>query len=137
MLRSNRAWAILIAIAFSAGLWIEPGTGADALGITVTRFDDPALDGCAVDDCSLREAIIAANAAAGPDKIELPAGTFTLSLRGRYDDAAMYGDLDITDVLTISGASREGSIISAGGPATAIEDRVFDVQPGASADPDG
>src|SRR4051794_617388 len=38
---------------------------ARATTLIVTRPDDPAPNGCAPDDCSLREAIIAANAAAG------------------------------------------------------------------------
>jgi len=45
----------------------------------VTRTDDPAPDGCLPNDCSLREAIRAANDSRGSDRIELPAGTFTLS----------------------------------------------------------
>src|SRR5688500_16535481 len=45
----------------------------------VTRTDDPAPNGCLPADCSLREAVDAANALGGADRIELPAGTFTLT----------------------------------------------------------
>ena len=38
---------------------------AHAASFTVTRTDDPAPDGCTPGDCSLREAIIDANAAPG------------------------------------------------------------------------
>jgi hypothetical protein len=61
-------------------------------------------------DCSLREAVVRANAAAGADTIILPAGTYTLT-RGRiaspaYD--AVTGTLNINDSLTIIGAVDGG-----------------------------
>ena len=46
---------------------------------TITRVDDPLPNGCLPADCSLREAVIAANTNAGPDTITLPAVTFTLT----------------------------------------------------------
>lgn len=45
---------------------------------TVTRTDDPAPDGCTPGDCSLREAMLAANASAGLDDVMLAAGTYVL-----------------------------------------------------------
>ncbi|MGB7491766.1 MAG: CSLREA domain-containing protein, partial [Thermoanaerobaculia bacterium] len=45
----------------------------------VTRFDDPVPDECALGDCSLREAVIAANENGEADMIMLPAGIYTLS----------------------------------------------------------
>ena len=62
---------------------------------------------------SLRQAIIDANANPGPDTINLPAGTYTLSIAGTGEDAAATGDLDITDDLTISGAGAATTIIDA------------------------
>jgi hypothetical protein len=64
---------------------------------------------------SLRQAIIDANANPGPDTINLPAGTYTLSIAGTGEDAAATGDLDITDDLTISGAGAATTIIDADG----------------------
>ncbi|MBA7659247.1 hypothetical protein ES703_67221 [subsurface metagenome] len=49
--------------------------------------------------CTLRAAIQEANALAGPDTINLPANTYTLSIAGANEDAAATGDLDITDDL--------------------------------------
>ena len=53
---------------------------------TVNRNDDPApvspiANACngVANDCSLREAILKANATAGTDTISLPAGTYTLT----------------------------------------------------------
>jgi CSLREA domain-containing protein len=79
-------------------------------------------DGTCDDDCSLREAIIAANVASGADVITLPAATYILSIAGMDENAAATGDLDITDDLTISGADTSNTIIDGG----AI-DRVFDI----------
>src|SRR5262245_50595474 len=52
---------------------------ADAAVFPVTKTADTADDACDA-DCSLREAILAANALPGPDEIMLPAGTYMLSL---------------------------------------------------------
>ncbi|MEX2238415.1 MAG: calcium-binding protein [Dehalococcoidia bacterium] len=48
----------------------------------------------AADDCSLREAIIAANTLAGNDIVSIPADTYTLTIAPATD--ATTGDLDIT-----------------------------------------
>lgn len=88
-----------------------------------TRFDDPPPDACLADDCSLREAIIAANGTDSPSKIELLAGTYTLSIEGRGEDLAATGDLDITDNLTLSGAGQDETVIDGGGI-----DRVFQIR---------
>ena len=79
----------------------------------------------AADDCSLRGAIIAANGAAGPDEIVVPAGTFTLTRAGSDEDVASTGDLDITGELTISGAGARSTTV-AGGPAP-FDDRIFEI----------
>lgn len=50
-----------------------------AATFTVTRLDDPLPNGCSPADCSLREAMIAANANPGTDRIVLAAGTHVLS----------------------------------------------------------
>src|SRR5512142_490554 len=75
--------------------------------------------------CTLRAAILAANASAAADTVILPAGTYTLTIPGRNENAAATGDLDIVvagGALTISGAGAATTIIDAGGL-----DRVFDI----------
>lgn len=64
-------------------LWLAPvmmdRVTVHAATFTVTKTADTA-DGACNADCSLREAIIAANAAATTDTIQLPAGLYTLTL---------------------------------------------------------
>jgi CSLREA domain-containing protein len=105
---------------------------AAAASFTVTRFDDPPPDGCAPADCSLREAVLAANASPGPDSISVPAGHYRLSIPGPGEDAAATGDLDLTDDVAIRGAGARSTVVDAGGV-----DRVFDVAAGVQAELDG
>ncbi len=72
--------------------------------------------------CTLRAAIMKANALAGADTITLPSGTYTLSIPGGDEDAGATGDLDITDDLRITGAGAAVTIIDGN-----HLDRVFDV----------
>jgi CSLREA domain-containing protein len=83
-----------------------------ATTFVVTKTDDT-NDGACDADCSLREAIIAANATPGDDTITLPAGTFSLTISGRGENEAATGDLDITGNLVINGASAATTIIDA------------------------
>ncbi|MGQ0600286.1 MAG: choice-of-anchor Q domain-containing protein [Anaerolineales bacterium] len=71
--------------------------------------------------CTLRAAIQEANFTAAADTINLPGGTYTLSLTGANEDFADTGDLDILDDLTIVGAIPF-PVIDGGGA-----DRVFDI----------
>jgi large repetitive protein len=84
-------------------------------------------DGTCDSDCSLREAIVAANGNPGADVITLPAGTYTLAIPGANEDAAATGDLDITDGVTINGVGASTTIIDG-----AAIDRVFHVLAGTS-----
>jgi CSLREA domain-containing protein len=91
-----------------------------AAGITVsTTNDELNNDG----DCSLREAIQAANtlaavdactAGSGADTITVPAGTYTLTIAGAGENLNASGDLDILQDLTINGAGAGSTIIQAG-----------------------
>ncbi|HEU4759484.1 MAG TPA: choice-of-anchor Q domain-containing protein [Dehalococcoidia bacterium] len=108
--------AILAGLAALFSLPAGPALGAT---FTVTKTADTNDGACNV-DCSLREAVVAANAAGGADTITVPAGTYTLTIAGAGEDAAATGDLDITGNLTITGAAT--SIIDGG-----VLDRVLHV----------
>jgi CSLREA domain-containing protein len=105
------------------------GKNARADSFIVTKEADT-RDGACDSDCSLREAIIAANANPASDTIDVPAGTYVLTLAGAAEDAAATGDLDITDTsgeLRLTGAGADVAIIDAN-----TIDRVFHILPGAT-----
>lgn len=72
--------------------------------------------------CTLRAAVMEANASRGQDRIELGGGTYTLTRKG-VDDTAVSGDLDVLDEAAIVGTAT--TVISAGD----IAERVFDLSP--------
>ncbi|MGQ9909835.1 MAG: beta strand repeat-containing protein [Candidatus Flexifilum sp.] len=100
-----------------------------AATFTVTKTADTA-DGICDADCSLREAVIAANASSGADLITIPAGLYALTLGGTGENAAATGDLDITDDVTLQGAGPGATIIAGcdyvTDPSCSGIDRIFD-----------
>ncbi len=99
----------------------------------VTRSDDAAVpDGCQPFDCTLREAVLAANALAGKDRIEIPLIEISLQRDGR-DDVGLFGDLDVLDDLVVAGqfVTLVPLMITAIDGA-GFDDRVFDVHNGVS-----
>ena len=101
--------AVVLVVALAVAGLVLTARLAHAATFEVDRSDDPdpvTTDACSEDaaDCSLRGAIVAANAAAGADAITVPAGTYTLTRAGAGEDAASTGDLDITSQVTITGA---------------------------------
>ena len=82
---------------------------------TVTKTADTADGSCTPQDCSLREAIIAANATIESDVIEVPAGRYVLTIPGTGEQASATGDLDILNGVVISGAGARKTIIDGGG----------------------
>ncbi|HEV2990309.1 MAG TPA: hypothetical protein VG759_17850, partial [Candidatus Angelobacter sp.] len=100
-----------------------------------TTNDVVVANACAnnvANSCSLREAIIEANATPGVDTIMVPAGTYTLTIPGIDESASLTGDLNITDGVNIVGAGSSTTIIQAGTSATNGIDRVLDINPNGS-----
>lgn len=114
-------------VALAASVALAAAANAHAATLTVTRLDDP-VPGACDSDCSLREAVRAADAGSGGDTIELPAGRFRLTIAGAGEDAAAAGDLDLTKSVTITGAGARQTVIDGSGI-----DRVFDVASGVTA----
>ncbi len=92
-----------------------------------TTADTIAVDGL----CSLREAVLAANADAttgdctagsGADVVSLGVGTYGLSIAGFGEDATATGDLDVTTDITFQGAGVDLTIVDG----TGLGDRLFD-----------
>src|SRR6187399_256192 len=113
------AFAVLLMLATSAF-----SSKTYAATFVVTKTADTA-DGACNADCSLREAITAANTAAGPDIITVPAGTYTLTITGTNEDANANGDLDITSAITLNGAGAGTTAIEAAATPLTAGERVF------------
>ena len=119
-----RRWVIPVTTGALAAALLS-ASGASARTFDVTRTGDTAPNGCGQGGCTLREAIIAANARPGADEVELRSGrTYTLALAGSFEDAAATGDLDITGPLEIHASNaRKRATVDANDI-----DRVFHVQ---------
>lgn len=120
-LGKNRVTAIAsIVILLTGALGFNTSSVVHAASFTVTKTADT-NDGVCDSDCSLREAIRAANAAPGADIITLPGGLYTLTRSGA-DNVGAVGDLDITGPVTIQGAGAGVTVINGNSL-----DRVFDI----------
>jgi CSLREA domain-containing protein len=127
MLRRNAG------LAAAVGALMACASLASATEIYVTTYTDELnSDG----DCSLREAVQAANhdmavdaCPAGqdgrPDWVFLPPGVFELTMPGIPDDANLAGDIDILDSLAVIGDPVHGSTID--GTVSSVGDQIFDV----------
>jgi CSLREA domain-containing protein len=114
--------------ALAAGLSLGAWAVADAATFTVDTTKDAVdaapgdgLCATAAGACSLRAAVQEANALAGPDTINLPAGTYVLTLPGPPEDAGASGDLDVHETLTIAGAGAATTIIDGNASSRVVE----------------
>jgi len=122
---------IVVAAVLAAVAVVPRSTQAfDAPGATIqvtTTQDELVLDG----DCSLREAVQAANtdspvdacpAGSGPDTILLADGLYKLAIPGAGENENQSGDLDLSTDLRIVGSSPAATIVGGAGL-----DRVFHI----------
>ena len=116
-------WKLVPAVLALLALTAAP-PAVQAAVFTPDRTTDSA-DGACDAHCSLREAILAANATAGDDVIVLRPGVYRLSLAGAGEDLAATGDLDIRGDLVLLGDRAANTIIDADGI-----DRVLDIAAG-------
>jgi len=83
--------------------------------------------------CTLRAAVIEANAHPGPDIITFGYdGNFRLTRPGAFEDAASTGDLDVTGDLVIEGRGTAQTIV--GGLGKRFQDRILHVDPSGTSD---
>jgi CSLREA domain-containing protein len=101
--------AILVALAFAAA--ISP-VAATTYDVTTTEDGN---DGACDAHCTLREAIVAANADRERDIINLPPGTYRLTIPGRGESFAATGDLDILERIDLRGSGEATTIIDGDG----------------------
>ncbi|MDQ3952626.1 MAG: CSLREA domain-containing protein, partial [Actinomycetota bacterium] len=134
----GRVLRIAVVVAVVAAAALVSITAAHAATFNVTRFDDPAPGACDA-SCSLREAVIAANAAPGADTIVLERGTYTLTIPDSTEAAnatdAAQGDLDVTDDLVLHLPIQLGNIatIDAGARFTVGPGGISVTSPGTTA----
>ncbi|HZO29184.1 MAG TPA: choice-of-anchor Q domain-containing protein [Chloroflexota bacterium] len=137
--------AALLALAATMGSPAMPVLAATFfVNSTIDAVDANPGDGiCATAgrQCTLRAAVMEANALAGPDTIRVPAGVYALSIptTPQEDDASPIGqaidasgDLDITDDLTLGGVNAKDVVVDANGIS-----RAFDVHVGSGKDASG
>ena len=92
---------------------IAPGDGTCSAEIGIDLFG-----------CTLRAAVMEANALAGADKIMLPAGVYGLTLTGSAENGSLTGDLDILSDIEINGINPYSTTIKA---MTGLGDRVIHI----------
>lgn len=112
---------------FAIALCALTPTLGEAATYPVTRFDDPIPNGCLRFDCSLREAVIAANATPVADVIALQAGTYTLTQVQPGPDTELSRDLDVSRDLQIVGQGPQATIVRNGLAGHDPEGRVISV----------
>ena len=103
---------VLAAAVASASLFCA-ATAGSAAGVVFepTRKDDPVPGKCKPDDCSLREAITAANERDGLDKVVLGAGRYRIQIPETTGDDNTGGDFDVSDRIDITGKGPEKTIV--------------------------
>ncbi|CAN5393008.1 hypothetical protein BH10ACT11_BH10ACT11_04660 [soil metagenome] len=106
-------------------------SSASAKTFVVTKKSDPNPGQCKSKDCSLREAVIAANDHNGKDTVSLPSksGAYKLTREPpaeSNENESKNGDLDLTGKTTVKHSGKGRATVDANGI-----DRAFDVQPGA------
>ena len=118
--------ALAVACLVAAAPLARPAPADTTIPVTTTN-DENNADG----DCSLREAVIAANldavrdacpAGSGADVVTVPAGTYALTIPEATPYNATVGDLDITGPTTIKGDGARTTSVAGG---ATFNDRIF------------
>src|SRR6185369_4575660 len=124
MIMIRRFFSPLIATAVSLAVSLAWASAAQAAVFIPNKTTDSADGACTPQDCSLREAIIAANQSPGDDVILLHTGTYNLTIPGTAEGFGGTGDLDILGNLVLVGDGAPDTIVDGGGL-----DRIFQVPP--------
>jgi CSLREA domain-containing protein len=112
---TNLLKSLTLAIVFLTAGFSSVNAATFVVNTTADTIDATAGDGNCADAggaCSLRAAISEANALAGDDIINIPAGTYTQTLVGS-DNTNAAGDWDVTSNITINGAGAATTILQA------------------------
>jgi hypothetical protein len=120
--------AIAVAATCLALLAFTGAASAAGFGVNVTydAVDVAPGDGVCADaagNCTLRAAVMEANALPGWDDIKVPGGIYPLTLLGAGEDAGLTGDLDLRSDLGIYGEGPRRTVVDG-----QQADRVFDLR---------
>jgi CSLREA domain-containing protein len=116
----------LLLIAFGLGPGTAQARKRKPPTLVVTKVTDDVPNGCTSSDCSLREALIRANATSAVERIVLGPQTYEVITGADNEDASASGDLDVLRPVVVSGQPGSTSI-DVRAPAL---DRAFRVLPG-------
>ena len=112
----NRSKCALLSAVLGLSVGLILASPASAATFSPTRFDDPApAKKCKPTDCSLREAIRAANNHNGSDKVELGKGTYELEIPPADGGTNVDGQLFMLGELTLRGLGPRKTKIDANG----------------------
>jgi hypothetical protein len=125
--------ALLLGLAFAG-----PAYAANPpITVNTTTDQAPTVSECsgALNDCAVRQAVDKANNTAGANTINIPAGTYRLTIAPSGGDDNSTGDLNIINMAgtTIVGANAATTFVEAGMSLASAIDRVFHVETGAPA----
>jgi CSLREA domain-containing protein len=131
---SRKGQIAALALAAAAALALVAPATAPAAVVTVNTTTDQYNTGA---ECSLREAVAATDfdmafggcpaGAMGADQINLPAGTYTITLPGVGDDSNLSGDIDIRGPVTIQRSGAGRVVVNGGGIERVFETTLVDV----------
>ena len=111
-MRFGRHSWMLVAIAGALAL-SAPQAAAAGTTYVPNKTGDHAPNGCTHRDCTLREAVITANAHPGRDTILLARKIYNLSIPRAGEDDPSTGDLDVTDPVVIKHKGTGRAVIDA------------------------
>lgn len=120
MARSAVATAVLLAVL------VAGAAPAGAKPYAVTKTSDSYDGACTSSDCSLREAVGAANGDTEPDEIVVGEGTYVLDRAPGGMDGNAGGGLEITQPASIRGAGADRTVVRLVGQDTVVVARGAD-----------
>jgi CSLREA domain-containing protein len=119
---SGRLWLSALAVTLLVAAEAEAAFRVNSVEDAPDVAPGDGVCATAVGTCTLRAAVMEANAHVGTDHIILPAGVYNLTTPVGPYDSAEFGDLDVWASLDIRGAGPDVTVIDGG-----RHDRVFDI----------
>jgi CSLREA domain-containing protein len=117
----RRALATCALTAVTSAAVVLCAASAGASTFKPTRFDDPTPGKCKPSDCSLREAVNAANKRPGEDVIALGPRTYRLEIPQASPDTPRIGDLDVIGPAAVKGKGARQTKVRGSGSGRVFE----------------